>query len=221
MVSTSGSASSSPSLSSTAPSTPDQTSTSDDHNPMDAAKTNPSISQAPTDPAAVVPRDPAQEEGGGTKTLRAGMNLLDLKPFSTNTVPRLADPGVVPPPIARGGDEIRVVSKTESAAVPAPPLFPRATAPPSSIPTQGSLATNGVATVGGALAGTGRPPVRPPGGSGVGAGSLRAGVRGAPMQQGGMKIPPSLQAKMAAVSITPPSHLYTSLVRIKNANVPS
>ncbi|KAK4700138.1 mitogen-activated protein kinase kinase, partial [Phenoliferia sp. Uapishka_3] len=70
---------------------------------------------------------------------------------------------------------IPTLSSTDAISPPPPPLIPRQTAPPIA---------------------------RRPPGPGVGVGNLRAGVRGVPGAPGGggMKIPPSLQAKMAAMA---------------------
>ncbi|KAK4048269.1 MAP kinase kinase Wis1 [Microbotryomycetes sp. JL221] len=71
--------------------------------------------------------------------------------------------------------------KTPGEGVP-PPLYPRQTAPPA-VPSRQPLQQ----------AGTSRTPP---------SGGLRAGVRGAPLGAGGIKLPPSLAAKMAAMTTT-------------------
>lgn len=78
-----------------------------------------------------------------------------------------------------------------STAAPAPPLQRLPTVPPASSPAQPPPLYPR------ASAPAGLPPRKTPAPSG----GLRAGVRGAPLGAGGMKIPPSLAAKMAAVSL--------------------
>lgn len=120
-------------------------------------------------------------------TLQRGMNEASLTSASEvshdgGTAAPAAPPVALPPPSVPMHLPSAPVVPTLGTLAPAPPpLYPRTSAP------TGSLS------------------VRRPG---PGVGGLRAGVGGGlrgQVQVGGMKIPPSLQAKMAAVSRGPPA----------------
>lgn len=123
-------------------------------------------------------------EGDGLASLKSGMSLLDLRTKSDGAISTISSPDLnselisdstIIPPLSISSE-----SNVDSAPsrVPAPPLYPRATAP-AAIPTTAAVTRF----------------ARPPPGKG-----LRMGVRGGPMGTGELKIPPSIQAKMAAVS---------------------
>ena len=111
-------------------------------------------------------------DDNGLSTLRAGVALVNLNAKSHSETEIVAALSTA-------------VDRTESAsAIPhPPPLFPRATAPA------------GVPTLAPTKSGYTRPSGQVPGKG------LRMGVRGGLMGTGELKIPPSIQAKMAAVSL--------------------
>ncbi|ORY84149.1 kinase-like domain-containing protein [Leucosporidium creatinivorum] len=197
-----------PSSTSTAPSTPGHADAEglDGTNPMDQ-KLPPPVAEAQgvqdlnegveaialqkddgkdTTPTASSPTTPpASASGAGAAAApHPPLQSLPTAPAAPAVAPT---PSVVPAPTSPSPNPppptpTNAPPTSPSAQGQAPPLYPRATAP-SSLPP--------------------RKPAPPSGG-------LRAGVRGAPLGAGGMKIPPSLAAKMAAMTsgsraATPPS----------------
>lgn len=161
---------------------------------------------APTNDSSTAPSTPGVDSMEQPPPLQASAKATAAEgtPPSQDreesTTPTAASPTVNSP--ASSADD----STTAAAAVRPPPIQTLPTAPNLSLPSPTSPPPAAAAAASPsqtppllfprATAPAGLPQRKPP----APGGGLRAGVRGAPLGAGGMKIPPSLAAKMAAVS---------------------
>ena len=168
--------------------------------PTAASSTAPSTPGAhlgePDDADSGSERDPMdsavgkQGEGPTLETVTEGVQAVQLQD-SKSTAPSLDGPLTSTPIVSSPTTPPAALPLASASTAASPPPLPRLpTVPPVSSPTQPPPLYPR------ATAPAGLPPRKTPAPSG----GLRAGVRGAPLGAGGMKIPPSLAAKMAAVS---------------------
>ncbi|KAK4047130.1 MAP kinase kinase Wis1 [Microbotryomycetes sp. JL201] len=203
-----------PSPSSSLASTPDspRTPTSSHHcftSARSSAKMSANGEAQPVPAMQDRPQQPPQNENGGTEryqtALAAQVDSLSLEGDASErlssravgTATTGASGALALDAAAPGLSSTTMPRSPQKNAGAPPPLYPRQSAPPVVAPRP----TPAAASASGSR----------PSGAPTASGGLRAGVRGAPLGAGGIKLPPSLAAKMAAMTSTsragtPPSN---------------